>query len=284
MIPPAELWKVPVISKTLMILAAILGLNLYAQQPNAIQAPASGNGTAQAAQPTLDQQPDSEDDGDMQLWLNKSGKDFDPLVSLGVERSIAESFISAIEDDESVWARWQTVRAGPRQRFGILFLPCHSGGDTAYLYALARQEKVWHVTDQIQLDCHYDDNVSFEITWIRDPNRDEVLVHHACAGHGGGYLEQDFSVFAVSDGNLKEELSTEDVLRVAPPGAPSHDYDRTSTFALIPIHNSHLRAIEQTRSGLSTGKWIVQRRIFRWNPAKGKYVPSAFTRVEAPPN
>ena len=54
------------ISKILTVLAVAFGLNLYAQHPSATQAPASGSGAAQVAQTTADQQPDSENDGDME--------------------------------------------------------------------------------------------------------------------------------------------------------------------------------------------------------------------------
>jgi len=60
--------------------------------------------------------------------------------------------------------------------------------------------------------------------------------------------------------------------------------DQSSTFTLIPIRNSRSRAIEETRSSTLNGKLTVQRRTFRWNATRGKYVPSAFTIVEASPN
>jgi hypothetical protein len=220
----------------------------------------------------------------MQLWLNRSGKSVDPLVSLGVDRKIAESFLSAAEEDESVWARWQTARAGAHQRFAVLFLPCHGGGDTAYLYILARQERVWHATDHIEADCHYDNSVSFETVSIRDPNRDEILLHHACAGHGTGILFQDFQVYIPSHDKLVPELDTQEVQKAFPVGPVRHDLVQRSTFAVIPVRTSRSRDIEETRSSLLNDRLTVQRRIFCWNPAKGKYVPSAFTRVEASPN
>jgi hypothetical protein len=97
-------------------------------------------------------------------------------------------------------------------------------------------------------------------------------------------LEQHFSVFAVFDGKLKEELETEEVLRSYPTAVERpRNLDQNSTFALIPIRNSRSRAIEETRSSTLNGKLSVQRRTFRWNAAKGKYVPSAFTPIEAPP-
>jgi hypothetical protein len=284
MIPPAKLWKVPVISKALMILAAILGLNLYAQQPSAIQAPTSGTSTAQAAQAPADQQPESDNDMEMQIWLNENDRIVDHLITLGVDRKIAESINSRASDEGPAFLRWQTARAGAKERFALLFFPCHAGWDSAYLYTLSRQEGSWRATDYIELDCHYDDNVSFEIAWIRDPNRDEVLVHHACAGHGTGLLLQDFQVYIPFHGKLKPELDTLEVLKSSPIRPVRHDLVQRSTFAVIPVRTSRSRDIEETRSSLLNDRLTVQRRIFRWNPAKGKYIPSAFTAVEAPPN
>lgn len=273
------------ISKILMILAVAFGLNLCAQQPSAIQAPISGNGMAQAAQTTADRQPDSENDVDMDSWISITDKTVDRLVSLGVDRKTAESFVSDQESDDSLWAKWRMGRAGTQKRFGILFLPCHLSNDAADLYALARQGGAWHVTDHIEMDCHYDESVSFQTVWIRDPNRDEVLVHHACVGRGTGYLEQQFSVFSLVDAKLKEELATDEVLHSYPTAVERpRDLDQNSTFTVVPVAGSRSRAVEETRSSVLNGKLTVQRRIFRWNAANGKYVPSAFTPVEASPN
>ncbi len=186
------------ISKILTILAVAFGLNVCAQQQGAIQAPPSGNGPAQTARTPADRQPDSENDVDMQNWINFGGKTVDRLVTLGVDRKIAESFFSASENDSSLWVKWQTARVSEHQFFALLFFPCFPLTDSAYLYALARQQEAWHVTDHIELDCHYDETVSFETAWIRDPNRDEIMVHHDCAGRGTGYLEQHFSVFSIT--------------------------------------------------------------------------------------
>jgi hypothetical protein len=273
------------ISKILMILASALTLNLNAQQPNAIQAPASGNGTAQAAQAGADQQPDSENDGDMEDWIDIGGKTVDRLVSLGVDRKTAESFVSDQGNDDSLWAKWQTGRAGAHERFAILFLPCHLPDDAADLYTLSRQDSAWHVTDHFEAGCRYDESVSFGIAWIRDPNRDEVLVHHDCVGSGTGLLEQQFSVFSVADGKLKGELATDEVFHSYPRAVERpRDLDQNSAFTVIPVVGSRSRAIEETRSSVLNGRLTVQRRTFRWNAAKGKYVPSAFTPVEVSPN
>jgi hypothetical protein len=271
-------------SKILMIVSLTFGLSVCAQQPNAIQAPASGTGTAQAAQATADQQPESGNDMEMQVWLNENDKIVDHLMTLGVDRKIAESINSRASDEGPAFLRWRTVKAGAKERFALLFFPCHAGWDSAYLYMLSRQEGSWRATDYIEMDCHYDDNVSFEIVPIRDPNRDEVLVHHACVGHGTGILFQDFQVYIPSHDKLVTELDTQEVQKAFPVGPVRHDLVQRSTFAVIPVRNSRSRDIEEMRSSDLNGRLTVQRRTFRWDAAKRKYLPSAFTAVEAPPN
>jgi hypothetical protein len=223
------------------------------------------------------------DDRAIVEWLNTKGKAVERLLSLGVEPEIAES---VTKGDTDIYIRWQTAHANAHERYGLLFLPCHVAWDYAYIFTLTRQGTGWHVSDSARLDCHYDQSVSYETLWIRDRDRDEILVHHACGGHGAGYLEQDFSVFAVSNGKLKEELETEEVIHSYPrgPGGPPRDLDQSSTFTLVPVRNSRSRAIEETRSSTLNGKLSVQRRTFRWNAASGRYVPSGFTAVEASPN
>lgn len=257
---------------------------LSAQSPGSSQTsePAKGPRPMHTA---MDRQPDSENDIEMQNWIIFGGKTVDRLISLGVERRIAESINSAPTDEGTAFVTWKTARIGAKERSGLLFLPCHAGWDSAYLFALARQDKSWLVTDHLEMDCHYDDSVSFEVARIRDPDHDEVLVDHACAGHGTGYLEQHFSVFTLSGGKLKNELETTEVLHSYPTAVDRpRDLDQNSTFTVVPIRGSQSRAIEETRSSVLNGMLTVQRRIFRWNAVKGRYVPSIFTIVEASPN
>lgn len=270
-------------SKILTVIALFLGMYSYAQQTDSRNAPTANADSARTPRSSSDQQPNSESNHEMENWIDSDGKTVDRLVSLGVSPEVAQSIDPSVTGGEPVWVRWKTARAGTHERLGLLFLPCHAGSDTAYLYTLTRREELWHAADHMEMDCHYDDSVSFESASIRDPKRDEILVHHACAGHGTGYLEQDFSVFAVSRAKLKEELETEEVLRIYRVGGPPRDETHDSTFTVVPIRNSRSRAIEQTRSIVLNGKLTVQRRTFRWDVAKGKYIPSAFRLVEAAP-
>jgi hypothetical protein len=251
----------------------ILQLAAFAQQSQGEQK------KAPAPQEATDRSPASASKNDMEAWLTEKDKTTDHLVELGVDRKVAEAFGSG-NNSTPLYPKWTFPRTGVKSRFGILFLPCN-WAETAYLYALQSTEGAWRVTDKMQLDCHYDDSVSIQIGSIRDPNRDEIMVHHVCGGHGAGYLEQSLSVLLPVQGKLVVELETDEVLRTSPVGGPRHDLVQGSTFAVIPVDSSRSCAIEQTRSSTLNGRLTVQRRIFRWDPVKGRYRPAKFTSVEA---
>src|SRR5258708_1744247 len=218
----------------------------------------------------------------MSQWLEEEGKTQDRLVELGVNPKIVKEFLSEENSTASV-PDWKSIKTREKTRSAVLFMPCITFTENAYLFLLQRIDNSWRVTDHSDFDCHYDDKVSFELNWIRSPSRDEVLVHHACEGHGTGYLKQVFSVYLPVDGKLKVELETSEVLHSFPTAVRvRHDLDQVSTFTVIPIANSPWRAIEQTRSSILNDHLTVERRVFRWNPTRESYEPSAFSLVEAP--
>jgi hypothetical protein len=137
------------------------------------------------------------------------------------------------------------------------------------------------------MDCHYDMSVSFEVSPIRNPALDEVLVHHVGEGHGAGYSQQDFEVFNIADGKLKPVLDAEEVIvamQYVDTNTPMNEINQRSLFILVPIGKSRSRVIEETQSYQFNKKLTVKRRLFRWNTAKGHYVPSKFVTVVAAPN
>jgi hypothetical protein len=251
------------------------------QQPGVVQQPVGDQQAITAAQKDTNHPPASANRIEMEQWLNEEGKVVDRLVGLGVDRKIAEAFVSDNNLSRVLMADWAFPRTEVASRVGILFLPC-SWTDSAYLYILQNTSGAWRITDQSQFDCHYDAAVSMELVPVRDPNRDEIIIHRACGGRGTGYLEQSFSVLLPLRGKLKVELETDEVLRSFPVEKVKHDLDQKSTFTIIPIGNSESRAIEETRSKLLNDKLTVQRRIFRWDRTAGRYRPSGFTPVEAP--
>jgi len=174
----------------------LMGLNLYSQQPAPIQ---EQTATQQFDAKAADEKPPSDlnEDYRMQNWLIVRNKAAERMANLGIESKFAEEWNSTAEDYH-VYPNFRSFRIGSHGRDAVLFLPCVSPLQTAYLYLLAPENHTWKVSDKLELDCHYDDKVSFEIAAIRDPQRNEIQVHHSCVGHGTGYWEQHFSVYAVN--------------------------------------------------------------------------------------
>jgi hypothetical protein len=258
----------------------LFGMNLYSQQlPSVQEQPAAQQPALQA----VDEKPptDLNNDNGMVSWLLIGDKLAEHMTSLGVESGFAEKWTSAAEERSGVYPRFKSFRTGTNRRAAVLFLPCIPFLQTAYLYLLAPDDHAWKVSDKLELDCHYDDNVSFEIDSIIDPQRDEIEIHHACGGHGTGYLEQNFSVYSVAVKKFKLEMETDEVLHEHPAGGSPLELDQSSTFTTIPITGSRLRVIEETRRQIRNGKLTVHRRLFRWNPAHARYEPSPFALIEA---
>jgi hypothetical protein len=105
----------------------------------------------------------------MNQWLNSGTEKqrIHRLVSLGVEHDTA--LLAVSERD----IEWLPVRSKSENETAVLFFPC-GAMNSAYLYVLKTVD-----------------------------NGDDVLVHHACEGHGTGFVQQNFNVLAVRSGKLK---------------------------------------------------------------------------------
>jgi hypothetical protein len=212
---------------------------------------------------------------DMKQWLN-AGNDKErtqKLVSLGIKREEAEL---AVGDT----VEWRVVRSEPRHKLAIMFAPC-GGLDSAYLYLFQSSEHGWHVTDSKSFDCHYDESVSIETAPLRGPDTDDVLVHHECEGHGTGYVEQHFNVFAVDSLKLKLVLDAEEIIKENDWPEVRERLQR-SAFAWVPTPGSPSQDIEETRCTRLNGKLAIQKRSFDWSAERFRFVPSKF--VEADPS
>lgn len=261
--------------------ALLFGFCVVVQQPGVAQPPIDQKATSTPAEAT-NQPSASADENEVVDWLYENNKTADHLVALGVDRKVADAFV-AEDNNGMLFPKWAFARTGLKSRVGVLFLPCN-WADSAYLYLVPYNAGAWRITDQQELDCHYDNSASVEVVQVRDPNRDEILIHHACNGHGTGYLEQSFTVFLPTQGKLKAELETDEILHSFPTAVKvRHDLDQKSTFMVIPVSNSDSRAIEETRSSTLNDHLTVQRRIFLWDQTKGRYRPSPFAPVEAAP-
>jgi hypothetical protein len=212
---------------------------------------------------------------DMNRWLNSgTGKQrIHRLVSLGVEGEIAELAAS-----ERGHIKWRPIRSQSQVGLALLFLPCN-GLAAAFLYLSEKTATGWHTTDHFGFDCHYDDSVSFETAALRNPDVDDVLVHHECEGHGTGIVQQNFNVFAVSSGKFKLVLNTEEIINAN--GWPeSHEFRQRSKFSTLPTLESGSRDIEETRCISDNGKVSIQKRQFNWNPNAFRFQPSDFVKIK----
>jgi hypothetical protein len=259
--------------------SVFVGICAIVVRPLVTQEPDQKTGAAQSS--VADQPSESAPDHEWQQWLNDSRTREDRLLRLGIESRIARALADEL-NQPTAYARWRSLRAHSVTRSASLFFRCSEPLGVAYLFLLERKNESWHVTDHEEFDCHYDDLVSADLVWVRDPRREEIWVHHLGAGHGTGYVQQDFAIFMPVQGKLTNELETEEVVHSYPTAVNvRRDLDQVSTFAAIPVANSRERAIEETRSGTLNGHLSVQRRLFRWNSLKGRYLPSAFKPVVA---
>src|ERR1700719_898146 len=108
----------------------------------------------------------------MEEYLN-SGTDEErvqKILSLGAKRESAE----LASGDQM---KWRVIRSAPHQEMALLFTPCGSLY-ASFLYLLKNTDHGWRVVDDVGFDCHYDNNVYFEVASLRRSNIDDARVHH----------------------------------------------------------------------------------------------------------
>ena len=209
----------------------------------------------------------------MDKWLNSGSHEerMQKLVSLGIERDVAEL---ASYDDDFVWRRIRTKSA---QQAAVLFLPW-GGMFSASIHLVENRNGKWHVTDSAGFDCHYDGSVSFEVAALRNPDAEDLLVHHNCVEHGTGFVQQNFSVFVVRSGKLKLVLDSKET--VDDMGATG-GYRLRLRSKFVPVTaGEHPGIIEETRCERSNGRPSIQRRRFNWDEAAFRFHPSQFVKVD----
>jgi len=211
----------------------------------------------------------------MEEYLN-SGTDEErvqKILSLGAKRESAEL---AFGDQ----VKWRVIRSDPRQEMALLFTPCGSLY-ASILYLLKNTDHGWRVVDDVGFDCHYDNNVYFEVASLRRSNIDDVPVHHECEEHGTGFVKQNFNVFAIVSSRFKLVLSTEEIVKAS--GWPGGgELDQLSLFATVQTTGAGPRIIEETRNTKENGNLTVEKRDFRWSQMRFRFVPSKFVKVKQP--
>jgi hypothetical protein len=207
----------------------------------------------------------------MTAWLNTGTQQEREakFVSLGMKRESADLAAS----DEVVW---QPVRSDSERELALLFHPC-GALSTASLHLLTRANGRWHVVQSVGFDCHYDDSVSFQLSSLRSPKIDDVVVHHECEGHGTGFVQQNLNVFAIKSGRLQLVLSVEEVIDAN--GTDNHELLQRSSFAAIESHESGIPTLQETQCEKLNGKLAVRKRRFRWSETKFRFLRSPFVSV-----
>jgi hypothetical protein len=211
----------------------------------------------------------------MEEYLN-TGSDAErvqKLISLGVKPESAE-FTSGDE------VKWRVIRSESSQEMALLFAPC-GAVYASFLFLLKNTDHGWRVVDDVGFDCHYDNNVSFEVASLRRPNVDDVLVHHECEEHGTGFVKQDFNVFAIVSSKFKLVLNTEEIVNAS--GWPGGgELDQQSVFVTMPTTGAGSGIIEETRNSKENGNLTVEKRNFRWSQMRFRFTPSRFVKVKQP--
>jgi hypothetical protein len=193
------------------------------------------------------------------------------ILSLGAKRESAE-----LGSDDPV--KWRVIRSDSPQETALLFTPC-GPLDSSFLYLLKKTDHTWRVVDDVGFDCHYDNSVSFEVASLRNPNVDDVLVHHECEEHGTGLVKQNFNVFAIVSSRFKLVLSTEEIVKES--GWPGGgEVDQQSVFAAMPTTGTGSGIIGETRNIKDNGTLTVEKRYFRWSQMRFRFVPSKFVKVK----
>ena len=210
---------------------------------------------------------------EMGKWLNTGSHDerTQKLVSLGIRRDEADL---APYDNDFVWRR---IRSESEREVAVLFLPC-GGMFSASIHVAENRKGRWHVTDSAGFDCHYDESVSFEVAPLRNPNADDVLVHHDRVAHGTGFVQQNFGVFIIRSGKLRLVLDSKEAVDDQGSTGEKHQLRLRSKF--VPVGASeHPGIIEETRCERLNGRLSIQRRQFNWDEAAFRFHASKFGTV-----
>jgi hypothetical protein len=200
------------------------------------------------------------------------------LTRLGVDPKIAQYVAEDLLAGKKI--ELKPLRAKGEAHYGVAYLP---GGFRVcgYLYLLQGSDedpvkKAWHVINHQQFDC-WDMAYSFEILPLRQPDVDDIVVHHVNEGHGSNYLADQTQVFSILDGKLQQTLATQDHLDEG--GVAGSDaLEQSSTFLRFPKNS-----LEETRTTTVNDKLKkVERRYWRWSGQKRKFVPGPFRLIVEP--
>ncbi len=201
----------------------------------------------------------------------------DLLARLGVDPAIAKCAVEDVLPGKKI--ELKPLYTKGEVHYGIAYLPGWRACGYLYLLQGSDEEPVkmaWHVIHHQQFDC-WDMTCSFEILPLRQPDVDDIVVHHITEGHGSNYLADQTQVFSILDGKLQQTLVTQDHLQEGGV-AGSDTLEQQSTFLRFPGN-----ALEETRTTTVNYKLEkVERRYWRWSEQKQKFVAGQFRLIVAP--
>jgi hypothetical protein len=173
---------------------------------------------------------------------------------------------------------WVHLKDSQHGILRMLFLPCGPLDKASmYLYSLSADR--WQLLDHREFDCHYDEDVNFELMNVTSSRQFDVMVHHDCVGRGTGYLEQSVWLFRVTGRKLIPVLNENEVLHEFPIGsATAYKGAREDKSTFLPLGKGR---IEQTRIRTTFDENLepkpsntVRRRLFVWNAGVAKFEAS----------
>ena len=218
------------------------------------------------------------DEMENMLGLADANQKADLLARLGVDPATAKATSEELLPGQGI--ELKPIRTRGEAHYGVAFLPSN-GGISCSLYLLQGADEeprkiAWHVIDHQELNCWHGAS-SLEIMPLRQPDEDDLVLHHVNENHGSGVVADQTQVFSILSGKLLQTLATQDFLSEVTLGT-ENTLDQRSTFLRFP--NNFL---EETRTTANDDKLKkVERRYWRWSEEKHRFAPSQFRLIVAP--
>jgi hypothetical protein len=181
----------------------------------------------------------------------------DLLKRLGIDSNIAEAATSPrFSHDIQI----EPLRTQSGKLYGILSLPCGIQ-NVAFIYLLDKTgTTIWHAVDQVALDCF----IGTPTHRFLSPSSGEdfIFIEHVSSGHGStGELDDQATLYSVSNGKMHQVLSTNDFSSRQEPTWTLPPIEQKSSFLQLPGG-----IIEETRITSQKDSLLrAERRIWRWS-------------------
>jgi hypothetical protein len=193
---------------------------------------------------------------DDDLLIADPAPKLDLLKRLGIDSNIAEAATSPrFSHDIQI----EPLRTQSGKLYGILSLPCGIQ-NLAFIYLLDKTgTSIWHAVDHVSLDCFHGTPTHRLLS--PSPGEDFIFVEHVSSGHGStGELDDQATLYSVSNGKMHQVLSTNDYSRRQEPTWTLPPVEQNSSFLQLPGG-----IIEETRITSQKDSLLrAERRIWGW--------------------